>query len=595
MSETRVPAIPAPTDANLREVARAIKAVLDVREGLLGDPLDANVTFRDLQDGGVIQTTVVRRSGSGSSGGSVSVAPGAGPSGSAYDPTTDLNPPPAPEGLAASGAISSIVLTWSALPAGYINHAYTEVWRASTNVLGSAVMVGTTSATVYADSLDPGQTRFYWVRHRSQADVVGPYNATVGVSATTGQDPSAMVAAMTGAGKPFTVLTEPTVIGGVTFPAGIYSTLAFVQDAQVTNAKIKDLAVDDAKIADLSVEKLNGAQMKVGAFIQSTNYTSGASGNGWRINADGTAELQAAFIRGQLVASQINGNGLVIRDNSGNPILSAGSVEGTMSVAATAGAGFRVGNLTWDASGNRTGGAGVAMTPGGLLGHNGTKVTFSINAGNGSAFFDGTLGARIVETDNLVLNAATVNAEYTQQISQAAFTAQPSDPSSSITVEGAWQEFSGVRKVSSVRAEVNYAFEISAPNSGANFLFVQSWLQAQYQDSNNNWLNFAGGINEFFEETLHEEFPQLHNYTNPLGHPRTWYANGGKRLLLKPLGGEWPRADSGAAGQNKIRVRFMRILEFYSSAKSFVASNTATDRSRDFTGVVSTLFTEVKL
>ena len=255
MTRTRTPSIPAPTDANLREVARAIKGLLDVREGLLGDPLDANVTFRDLQAGGVIKATVVGASGVAGSG-SVSVSPVAGGS-TGYDPAVDFNPPPAPSGLAASGAISSVVLTWDSLPAGYINHAYTEVWRASSNVIGSAIMVGTTTATVYADALDPGQTRFYWIRHRSQANVAGPYNATGGVSATTGQDPSAMVAAMTGAGKPFTVLTEPTEIGGVTFPAGIYSTLAFIQDLQVTNAKIANLAVDDAKIADLSAAKIN--------------------------------------------------------------------------------------------------------------------------------------------------------------------------------------------------------------------------------------------------------------------------------------------------------------------------------------------------
>jgi len=50
------------------------------------------------------------------------------------------------------------------------------------------------------------------------------------------------------------VLTESTEIGGVIFPAGIYSTLAFIQDLQVTNAKIADLAVDTAKIADLAVD-----------------------------------------------------------------------------------------------------------------------------------------------------------------------------------------------------------------------------------------------------------------------------------------------------------------------------------------------------
>lgn len=66
-------------------------------------------------------------------------------------------------------------------------------------------------------------------------------------------------------------------------------------------------------------------------------------------------------------------------------------LSSTVSVNAVTGAGFRAGNLTWDSAGNRTSGSGVAMTPGGLVGHNGTDYTFSINASTGSATFKGDL------------------------------------------------------------------------------------------------------------------------------------------------------------------------------------------------------------
>ena len=70
---------------------------------------------------------------------------------------------------------------------------------------------------------------------------------------------------------------------------------------------------------------------------------------------------------------------------SQNSILAA-----TISVNAVSGAGFRAGNLTWDANGARTGGSGVAMTPGGLLGVNSSgTTTFSINATTGDATFSG--------------------------------------------------------------------------------------------------------------------------------------------------------------------------------------------------------------
>lgn len=61
----------------------------------------------------------------------------------------------------------------------------------------------------------------------------------------------------------------------------------------------------------------------------------------------------------------------------------------TLSVNAVTGAGFRAGNLTWDASGNRISGQGVAMTPGGILGHNGVNTTFSLNSSTGNATFAG--------------------------------------------------------------------------------------------------------------------------------------------------------------------------------------------------------------
>ena len=54
-------------------------------------------------------------------------------------------------------------------------------------------------------------------------------------------------------------------------------------------------------------------------------------------------------------------------------------------------AGLRVGDLAWDSNGARTSGKGVALTPSGILGHNGTIPTFAINATTGDATFGGTL------------------------------------------------------------------------------------------------------------------------------------------------------------------------------------------------------------
>ena len=56
-------------------------------------------------------------------------------------------------------------------------------------------------------------------------------------------------------------------------------------------------------------------------------------------------------------------------------------------------AGLRVGDIAWDSNGARTSGKGVAITPSGILGHNGTKPTFAINATTGDASFGGALNA----------------------------------------------------------------------------------------------------------------------------------------------------------------------------------------------------------
>lgn len=189
MSATRVPAIPAPTDENLRDVARAVKSVLDVREGLLGDPLDRFVTLRDLVDGGVAS----------SSGGRLSpTTPTATDTGAfeTYDPTTDLTIPPAPEGFEATGLFSAVKLGWIAPPIR--NYAYTEIWRSNTNALGTAVLIGTSNGTSYLDYLGNGVTRYYWARFVSQANIVGPYNSAEGTPGSASPDPEYLLELLTG-------------------------------------------------------------------------------------------------------------------------------------------------------------------------------------------------------------------------------------------------------------------------------------------------------------------------------------------------------------------------------------------------------------
>lgn len=113
------------------------------------------------------------------------------------------------------------------------------------------------------------------------------------------------------------------------------------------------------------------------------NATYGAN---WASNVTGAAAVNAAIAAAALAAS----NAAAAVGDKLNAS-SASTLSATISVNAVTGAGFRSGDLTWNASGVRTAGKGVAMTPGGLVGHNGTNTTFAINASTGDASFNGSL------------------------------------------------------------------------------------------------------------------------------------------------------------------------------------------------------------
>lgn len=179
--ETKVAAIPDVRDDNVTEVLRAIKNVLQVREGHLGDALDQNVTLRDLTDLKIV-----------TSGGTTTLTSGAkvpviitGTLPDGYDPTTDYTTPPAPTGLTVTSGMTSIYLQWNGAPIR--NNSYTEIWRASVDVLGTAVRIATTATNTYADAVGKtSQVYYYWIRFVTEANVIGPYNSTAGTMGGTG-------------------------------------------------------------------------------------------------------------------------------------------------------------------------------------------------------------------------------------------------------------------------------------------------------------------------------------------------------------------------------------------------------------------------
>lgn len=73
--------------------------------------------------------------------------------------------------------------------------------------------------------------------------------------------------------KPFMVLTTPTTIGGVTYPAGTWIDVALIANATIGTAHIADASITNAKISSLDAAKittgtLDAARIKVGAATQ---------------------------------------------------------------------------------------------------------------------------------------------------------------------------------------------------------------------------------------------------------------------------------------------------------------------------------------
>jgi hypothetical protein len=295
---------------------------------------------------------------------------------------------------------------------------------------------------------------------------------------------------------PFAVQAVPTEINGQPVPAGVYVDAAYVLNATIQNAQIANEAVDNAKIASLNVGKLTAGSINVDDYIQSTGFVTGSAG--WRITGNGTAEFDAAVIRGQLTAAQINSNGLTIRTEAGAVILNAGTsefsgnvtgtVDGTSAStlvttandAATAAStaqgaadaaqtdadsaltglttklnsnarnvlagegGLATGTLNWNSSGVRTSGSGVGITQAGLVAYNSAgATTFVLNGTTGDAAFAGALSAATGSFSGLLtadaINAVnTINIGPNQVTVPAASTAAGAGASVTITLDGSY-------------------------------------------------------------------------------------------------------------------------------------------------------------
>lgn len=175
---TRVPGIPkVPTkiSAELRHYLTTLGEALEIRLGRKGDPRDRAVTLRELTDGDLSGTTL-------RVGGVTTTGPDDdGTGGTAGTPVT-------PAGFLVTGGFSNISLRWNWPGSSYSGHSYTEIWRHTADVRGSATRIGISPGTTFVDYCGGNQTFYYWIRHVNIDGLTGPFNATSGTLGQTQPD-----------------------------------------------------------------------------------------------------------------------------------------------------------------------------------------------------------------------------------------------------------------------------------------------------------------------------------------------------------------------------------------------------------------------
>lgn len=147
---------------------------VELLTGQRGNKLDKAVTFRELNALGL----ATLRPGAGGI-----YVPGKNPD---LFPTGVYDKPHAPVNVQASGAFHTVLVDWDGPT--YRGHAHAEVWRAETDSLPAATLVGTTIANMFSDAIGKGAKFYYWVRFVNGKDDHGPFHGEHGVAAETSRD-----------------------------------------------------------------------------------------------------------------------------------------------------------------------------------------------------------------------------------------------------------------------------------------------------------------------------------------------------------------------------------------------------------------------
>jgi hypothetical protein len=192
--------------------------------------------------------------------------------------------PPAPTGLSVYASSTSNILTWDDPTSLYANHGNTEIFAASVDNFSLATLIASYKGSSFSHAIGADETRYYWIRFVSSSDVSGPFNDVSGTVGTTPAAASSALDALTDPTDPvpFFELMTPTVIDGVTIPAGRYLKKDYIFDGCISSEKVKDAAIDSTQIAagaitDLATTNYASVSVTPGSTIDLTYIPSGSS------------------------------------------------------------------------------------------------------------------------------------------------------------------------------------------------------------------------------------------------------------------------------------------------------------------------------
>lgn len=206
---------------------------------------------------------------------------------------SNCSTPPAPQSLTASGAMTSIILTWDGTDYGSsFCHSYTQIWRADSDNFTNATMIGVSNGKMFTDAVGSDATKYYWARFVNANNQIGPLNATAGTVGATAPDTAYLVSQLSGALAESELVTSlntriDLIDDPNTVPGSVNARVKAEQDARVAGddslaTQISQLSVsNDAGFDyeliwyfDANVESFtgNGTPTAVSGYIRPANH-----------------------------------------------------------------------------------------------------------------------------------------------------------------------------------------------------------------------------------------------------------------------------------------------------------------------------------